>query len=176
MAWYWSGVVLLIVMNTFSLFGNLLMLPGNWVMVGSLALFAGLSDSEASPTWSSVFVCVLIAMAGEIAELVTGSAKASQRGASRRAMFLSLVFSIIGSIAGTFLIPIPVIGSAFGAVAGAAIGAFGGAWLGEAWKGSESEKRMAVGSAAMSGRMLGMLVKFTAGVAIYAFQLATLFL
>jgi len=176
LAWYWSSIVLLVVVNTVSLFGNLLMLPGNWVMVGALALFAGLSESEFSPTWTSVLICALIAVAGEIAELLTGSAKASQRGASRRAMALSLVFSIIGSIAGTFLIPIPVIGSAIGAVAGAAIGAYAGAWLGEAWKGSEPEKRMAVGSAAMSGRMLGMLVKYTAGVAIYAFQLATMLL
>ena len=89
-------------------------------------------------------------------------------------MVLSLAFSMAGSIAGSFVIPVPVIGTAVGAIAGAAIGAFGGAWVGEAWKGTEIPARTEIGTAAMSGRMIGMLAKLAVGAAIFVVQLISL--
>ena len=80
-----------------------------------------------------------------------------------------------GGIGGAFLIPIPVIGNAIGAVLGAAAGAFLGAWLGELWKGTDPEQRTEIGTAAMTGRMLGMAAKLAMGVAIFAVQLVSLF-
>jgi hypothetical protein len=73
------------------------------------------------------------------------------------------------------VIPIPVIGTAIGAIAGAAVGAFAGAWMGEAWKGTELTLRTEIGTAAMSGRMIGMLAKLSIGAAIFVFQLISLF-
>lgn len=172
---YWVAATILVIVNLACLFGNILMLPGNWLMVGSLCIFIlGCGTDSGGPDWTTLIVVIVLAIAGEVLEMLTGSAKASKKGASRRAMVLSLLVSMAGSIAGAFVIPIPVIGSAVGAVAGAALGAFGGAWMDEAWKGTEISKRTEIGTAAMSGRMIGMLAKMAVGAAIFVFQLVNL--
>ncbi len=172
---YWVAGTILIAVNLACLFGNMLMLPGNWLMVGSLCVFIlSCGTNTGGPDWTTLVIVLGLAMAGEVLEMFTGSAKASKKGASRRAMVLSLLASMVGSIAGAFVIPIPVIGSAIGAIVGAAAGAFGGAWMGEAWKGTEVSKRTEIGTAAMSGRMIGMLAKLAVGAAIFVFQLVSL--
>ena len=172
---FWISAILLIVVNAVSLLSNLLMLPGNWLMTGSLCVFLLASDFDRGPGWTIVILSAGLATIGEILELILGSAKAAKKGASRRAVVLSLIFSVVGSLTGTFLVPIPIVGSAIGAVLGAAAGAFGGAWLGEAWIGTEPTKRNEIGAAAMSGRLLGMLAKLTVGVAIFVIQVVSLF-
>ena len=174
MMFYWGAATILITVNLACVSANLLMLPGNWLMVGSLCLFLLATGTTTGPDWSTLLVVIVLAAIGEILEAFTGSAKASKKGASRRAMILSLLMSMAGSIVAAFVIPIPVIGSAIGAVGGAAVGAFGGAWLGEAWKGTEPSKRTEIGTAAMSGRMIGMLAKLAVGAAIFVFQLVSL--
>lgn len=172
---YWVAGTILIIVNIACLFGNILMLPGNWLMVGSLCVFIlGCGTDTGGPDWTTLVIVLCLAIAGEVLEAFTGSAKASRKGASRRAMVLSLIVSMVGSIAGAFVIPIPVIGSAVGAVIGAALGAFGGAWMGEAWKGTEASKRTEIGTAAMNGRMIGMAAKMAVGAAIFVFQLVSL--
>jgi hypothetical protein len=174
-ALFWVSAGLLISTNAISLFLNLLLLPGNWLMVGASVLWVLATDFDRGPTWTIVIVSLALATTGELFESFLGSAQAARKGASRRAMVLSLVLSIAGSIVGTFLIPIPVVGSVLGAILGAAVGAFSGAWLGEAWIGTEMAKRSEIGSAAMSGRLWGMLVKFAFGAAICAVQVVSLF-
>lgn len=172
---YWVAATILIVVNLACVFANMLMLPGNWLMVGSLCVFIlGCGTDSGGPDWTTLLVVIGLAIVGELLEMFSGSAKASKKGASRRAMVLSLLVSMVGSIAGAFLIPVPVIGSAVGAIAGAAAGAFGGAWLGEAWKGTELPKRTEIGTAAMSGRVIGMLSKLAVGAAIFVFQMVSL--
>ena len=171
---YWTAATILIVVNTASLAANILMLPGNWFMVGSLCLFLLSTGVSTGPNWTTLLVVLALAVLGEVIETFAGSAHASRKGASRRAMVLSLVLSIVCSIVGAFVIPIPVIGSAVGAVAGAASGAFAGAWLGETWKGTALSVRSQIGKAAMTGRMIGMLAKLAVGVAIFVVELISL--
>jgi len=171
---YWVAATILVIVNLACVCLNLLMLPGNWLMVGSLCIFLLSVGDATGPDWSTLIVVLVLAGVGELLEMFTGSATAKKKGASRRAMLLSLVVSMAGGIAGAFLIPIPVIGTAIGAVIGAATGAFAGAWLGEAWKGTEPALRTQIGTAAMSGRMLGMLAKVAIGAAIFVFQLINL--
>lgn len=173
--WYWTAAALLLITNSCCLLANLLMLPGNWMMVAFLALFVSVTSAPHAPGWSAVFACAAMAAGGEVLEMITGSAQASRYGASRRAMLLSLLISIVGSVAGAVLVPVPIVGSAVGAVLGAALGAFAGAWLGETWKGSDAEKKTAVGMAAMTGRMIGMLAKLSVGIAIFVFQTVMIF-
>ena len=173
---YWLSVSFLIALNAVALLSNLFLLPGNWVMTGLLCIFLLASDFGHGPTWIIVIICVALAGLGEVLELAMGSAKAAKKGASRRAMLLSLGMSFVCSIAGTFLIPIPVVGSVVGAILGAALGAFAGAWLGEAWKGTEPALRTEIGTAAMSGRLLGMLAKGVVGVTIFVVQLVSFWL
>lgn len=173
---YILAAVLLILLNAGCVVANLLMLPGNWLMVLTLCVFLlCVGSATGGPDWTTLLIVVALAAVGEALEMFVGSAKAAKKGASRRAMVLSLIASMAGSIAGSFLIPIPVVGAAIGAVAGAATGAFGGAWLGEAWKGTEVEQRNEIGTAAMQGRMLGMLGKLSVGAAIFVLQFVSLF-
>ncbi|MEQ9408006.1 MAG: DUF456 domain-containing protein [Fuerstiella sp.] len=171
---YWIAATLLITANAVFMTSNLLMLPGNWLMVGSLCLFLLAAGTTTGPDWTTLIVVIVLAVIGELLEAFTGAAKAKKQGASRRAMVLSLALSMVGCIVGAVFVPIPVIGSAVGAITGAAVGAFGGAWLGEAWKGSDPILRRDVGTAAMSGRMMGMLAKIAVGAAIFVFQLVSL--
>lgn len=172
--WYGMSLAILMLTNLVCLAGNMLMLPGNWIMLACLALFLWLAPTAQGPDWTVLLVVAGMAGLAEVLELLSGSATASRKGASRRAMLLSLLLSIVGSLVGALVVPIPVIGTAIGAVGGAAIGAFAGAWIGEAWIGSDPAKRHQVGTAAMVGRILGMLAKFLMGIAIMVYEVIAL--
>ena len=173
---YWLSVSFLMALNAVALLSNLFLLPGNWFMAGLLCIFLLASDFGHGPTWMIVIICIALAGLGEVLEFAMGSVKAGKKGASRRAMLISMGMSFVCSIAGTFLIPIPVVGSVVGAILGAAVGAFVGAWLGEAWKGTEPALRTEIGTAAMSGRLIGMLAKGVVGVTIFVVQLVSFWL
>jgi uncharacterized protein len=174
--WYWTAAAILTLLNAGCVIANLFMIPGNWLMLGTLCVFLLVTDAASGPTWGTLLITGGLAAIGEVVELLGGGAKAAKKGASRRAILLSFVFSIAGSLAGTFVVPVPVVGTAIGAVVGAAVGAYSGAWLGEAWSGASAEKRTQVGSAAMTGRLLGMAAKIAVGMAIFVFQLVSLWL
>lgn len=169
--WYWIAVTLLMLTNFGCLVANLLTLPGNWAMLAVWGLYVWAVPTAMSPGWHTVLIIAAMAVLGEILESFSGTVTAARKGASRRAIVFSLLFSILGSIAGALMLPIPVIGSAVGAVLGAAAGAFAGAWLGEASLGAEMSKRHQVGTAAMTGRMLGMLAKVVVGAAIVGYEI-----
>ncbi|GAB5440416.1 MAG: hypothetical protein Fues2KO_07650 [Fuerstiella sp.] len=172
---YWIAAITLLLLNTVFVLLNFLMLPGNWLMVGSLCVFMLVVGPTAGPSLTTLIVVVVLAIVGELVELLTGSAAAKKMGASRRAMMLSLIVSVTGAIVGTFVVPIPVVGSAIGAVGGAALGAFVGAWVGEAWKGTQVAQRGLISHAAMKGRLLGMLGKLAIGGGIFVLQMVSLF-
>ena len=167
---YLTASTILILANAACVAANIFMLPGNWLMVGTLCVFLLATGSTTGPDWTTLLIVLGLAIVGEIVETLAGTANASRKGASRRAMILSLVMSIVCSIMGAFLVPLPIIGSAAGAIAGAAAGAFSGAWIGESWKGTSPTQRTEIGKAAMNGRMLGMLAKLAVGAAIFVFQ------
>ena len=171
---YWIAVILLLVLNGVSVALNLLMLPGNWIMVASLCLFLLIAGNpDTGPDWVTLLIVTTLAAAGEIIELFAGSAKAARAGATRRSILISLVASFVLSIAGTFVVPIPIAGTALGAIGGAAVGAFAGAWIGEMWGGSKPDQRVRISQAAMSGRLLGMMIKLAIGAAIFVTQLVS---
>jgi len=173
---YWTAALILVLLNAGCVMLNLLLLPGNWLMLVTLCLFLLVAgDPAGGPDWTTLLICVGLAVTAEIIELLAGSATAAKAGGTRRAMLLSLATSFVCSIAGTFL-PVPVIGTVLGAIAGAAVGAFAGAWLGEAWAGRDAETRNQVGKAAMVGRLLGMTIKGIIGATIFVVQLVSLWL
>lgn len=173
---YWGLFTLIQVLNLCSLAAGLLMLPGNWFMVLTLAVFVGCTRFEHGPGWIVLALCVLLAGIGEVLETLLGSAAAAKKGASRRAMLLSLAASFAGGLLGTVLVPIPFIGSIVGAIVGAAAGAFAGAWVGELWIGTEPARRREIGTAAMKGRLTGMAAKLLIGGLIFALQLGSFLL
>ncbi|MSR58307.1 MAG: DUF456 family protein [Planctomycetaceae bacterium] len=164
--WYYTWAVLLVLCNVGALTATLLALPGNWVIVGLTALFAWLvhGPSGAGVSWYTVAALIGLALLGELAEFGAGAAGAARSGGSRRGMVLAMFGAMVGSMAGVAIgVPIPILGSLIGAVIGGALGAFGGAYLGESWKGRPDEQRLAVGTAAFVGRLLGTIGKLWAG-------------
>lgn len=163
---YYFSAVLLLLLCVGSWLLTLVTLPGNWIVLGLAAGFAWLFPVAAGRgiSWTTVFVLVGVAVAGEIIEFAAGAAGAAKQGASRRSVALSIVGAMVGSILGLGVgAPVPVVGSFVMAVLGGAAGAFAGAYLGEYWKGRTDEDRIAAGKGAFVGRLWGTIGKLAAG-------------
>lgn len=167
--WYYFWAVLLVIANLGGLTATAFALPGNWAIVGFTALFAWLvhDPSGGGVSWWGVGAIFVLAIVGEIVEFAAGAAGAARSGGSRRGMVLAMAGAMAGSIAGvpiaSVLVPIPLVGTIVGAIGGGALGAFGGAYLGEAWKGRSEPERLAVGKAALIGRLFGTVGKLGVG-------------
>jgi uncharacterized protein YqgC (DUF456 family) len=179
---YWTfGVVLLLIANIACWVATVFTLPGNWGIVLLAALCAWLLPEPDGMRlgfgWIPVIVLAALAGVGELIEFFAGAAGAARQGASRRAMALALVGAALGSIVGAILgVPIPVVGSIIAAIGGGAAGAFAGAWLGEYWKGRASHERLAIGTGAMLGRVVGTIGKLVVGAVMVAYATAESFL
>ena len=170
MGWlYYVWALLLVLACGVAWLTTLVTLPGNWFIVGLVALFAYLLPAESGGgiTWTAVAVLLCLAVLGEAIEFAASAAGAAKKGASKRSVALSIVGAGVGSIAGIAIglpIPIPVIGSFIMALVGGAAGAFFGAYLGEAWKGRPHELRIEAGRGAFTGRIWGTVGKLAVGV------------
>jgi len=168
---YWLAVLLLLLILVVAWAMNLFTLPGNWMMVVAVAVFAALIDEDGSIGigWPVVFGLFAMALVGELIELGSGAVGAARAGGSKRGAVLAVFGSMVGSLAGAFaLIPIPVVGPVIGILLGASVGALGGAMLGEWWKGRDLEESWQVGHNAFWGRLLGTLGKTTVGLVMIA--------
>lgn len=169
MTWDWLYYLfafLLFVANSLAWSSSLLMLPGNWIIVVFTAIFAFFYPEQDGHgiRWTVVLIVLGLAILGEVIELLAGSAGAAKQGASRRAMFLSLVGAIVGSVFGAIVgVPIPIVGPIVGALGGGCIGVFAGAYGGEVWKGTASDESVSIGKAAVIGRLLGTMGKMAVG-------------
>ncbi len=150
---------------------TLMSLPGNWLMVLVVAIYAWLVPAEwrGDVSWTVVLVVFLLAIVGEILETLAVAVGTSRAGGSRRAALLGLCGSLGGGLIGALVgVPIPVVGSLVGAVLFAAAGAAFGAYVGEAWKGRTSDESWKVSQAAFVGRLLGTMAKILAASVIIA--------
>ena len=173
----WAMLLVLVLASGWAL--NLFGLPGNWINAAAVGGYAWLvpAGQRLSISWWMVSVVLLLAVVGELLELVAGAAGAARVGASRRSAVLALGGSLVGSVLGAVIgLPIPLIGSLAAIVLGAALGALGGAMLGESWKGRDLDHGWQVGQAAFWGRLLGTAGKLAVGAAIVAVALAGLLL
>jgi uncharacterized protein YqgC (DUF456 family) len=167
--------VLLVLSTLVCWFLNLVGMPGNWFAVGLCALYAhfGPAVDRMDVGWTTVIVLAVLALVGELVELLAAAVGAKQAGGSKRGAFLSLIGSIVGGIAGMFIgVPIPVIGPLLGALLFAGAGALAGAVLGEQWKGRPMDESLRVGNAAFWGRIFGTLGKTLVGAVMVAVILA----
>jgi uncharacterized protein YqgC (DUF456 family) len=138
----------------------LLGLAGTWIMIaiatGIELLDTYWGDGE-TWGWTTLGICVGLAIVGEIMELGAGALGVKVGGGSRRGMVGAIIGGIVGGIVLTPVIPIPVIGTLIGAV----IGTFAGAVIGEV----THKEPATVGEVSKSatgatiGRILGVLGK-----------------
>lgn len=153
-------------------------LPGNWLIVAAVALYALVvpAESRFDISWTMVAILLGLAIVGEIVETAAGAVGASRQGGSRRGMLLAIVGSIAGSIVGAMVgLPIPIVGSVVAAILFAALGAMVGAVLGEQWKGRDAETSWQIGQAAFWGRLFGTLGKIVIGSTMVASALVAMF-
>lgn len=177
------GVILLIIALVVGWVLTLFSLPGNWLIVGGAAVYWLLvpEDWRVALGSTTLIALVVLALFGELAELLCGSAGVRQTGGSRRAALLSVIGSLLGTIPGAFVggllgSVIPVFGTVIGVVLGACVGAMAGAMLGEAWKGTNFDQSMRIGMGAFIGRLFGTVIKLAVASAMVTVTVAALIL
>lgn len=166
MVWLYLAALLLLIVMVGCWALNIVGLPGNWINLAAVAIYAWLMPAEhrADVGWIIVGVLLLLAVIGEVIEFAAGSAGAATAGGSRRGMALAMVGAIVGGILGLFVgLPIPVVGAVLAALLFSGLGALLGAMLGEAWKGRNLEESFWIGHAAFWGRLLGTVGKIAVG-------------
>ncbi|TWU43280.1 hypothetical protein Q31b_23180 [Novipirellula aureliae] len=145
---------------------NLITLPGNWISVAAMALYAWLGPSEGRLAigMTTLLIAFFFSLLGEIVEFVAGAYGAKRAGASRRSTIFAMIGSMAGALTGAFVgIPIPVVGSILAAILFGGIGATAGAIYGEWTDGKPWKESWSIGQAAFWGRTFGTLGKFAAG-------------
>jgi uncharacterized protein YqgC (DUF456 family) len=154
---------------------NLIALPGNWIAVALLALYAWLGPSEGRVAIGivPVLLAFLFALIGEIVEFIASAMGAQKAGASRRSTFFAVVGSMVGAVAGAAIgVPVPVIGSVLAAILFGGLGATAGAMYGEWSDGKSWKESWTIGHAAFWGRTFGTIAKVMAGWVIVAIAMA----
>lgn len=132
-----------------------LTLPGVWFGLAVAALVKWLWQPDLISIWTLV-VCLALAVAGELIELLASAAGTSKFGGSRAGAMASVGGGIAGAILGTFVIPI--VGTVVGAICGSALATFV-TELGYT-KRTQKEAAIAAGGAAI-GRTLATLIKLS---------------
>jgi uncharacterized protein len=164
--WLYYGLAsLLVAGGILCWLSNLLSLPGNWALVGLVALFwFFVPQASGGVTGTTVVILLVLATVGEVIEFAAGAMGAARQGASRRAVWLSLVGAMVGSIGGAIVgVPVPLVGSLIAALVGGSVGAFAGAYLGETSIRRPHGESVATAMAAMKGRLWGTIGKFAVG-------------
>lgn len=138
-------------------------LPGTWIMLACACIIEWVDryylplDDRQTFGWWLLFLCLGLAIFGEVLEFLAGAIGAKKAGSSRRGTIGALIGGLLGAIAGIW-IPVPIVGSLIGSF----IGTFAGALLGE-WSQLEapSSRRESIKPAmgATIGKVLGTLAK-----------------
>ncbi len=150
-------------------FLNLVAMPGNWIVVALVALFAWLGPEEGrvSLHLGTVVAAFVLALSGEGVEFAAGAFGASRAGASRRATLYSIGGSVTGALLGAFIgLPVPLIGPILAAVLFGGLGATAGAIYAERTNGRPWRESWTIGRAAFVGRTLGTAGKSIIGLMI----------
>ncbi|MGA2617996.1 MAG: DUF456 domain-containing protein [Thermoguttaceae bacterium] len=158
--------ILLIVVLAASWLLTLLGLPGNWLMVAAVALYAWLAPAHglAALGWKTVSALLVLAALGEIGELLAGAVGTARAGGSRWGAALALLGSLVGGMLGIVVgLPVPLVGPILAAVLFAALGAMAGALLGETWSGKGPAASWRIAKRAFQGRLAGTLAKMLLG-------------
>lgn len=159
------ATILLTLVLGASWLAQLVGLPGNWLIVIVVAIYAWAlpADAGAAIGWNVVIALVVVALLAEAAELAAAALGVSKAGGSRRGALLAIFGSIVGGVVGAIVgLPIPLVGSLVAAVVFGGVGALVGAMAGESWKGRDFDSSLEIGKAAFVGRMLGTAAKMVA--------------
>jgi uncharacterized protein len=164
MTFLWATLLILILFIAW--FTNILGLPGNWLMLACATLYWIFMPAESSASIGIILLIVLggLAIAGEVLELMAGSAGVKKSGGTRRSAVYAIFGSIGGALTGFFVgVPIPLIGPIVGSLLFGSFGAMAGAMLGERSAGRGWTQSLQTGKAAFWGRAFGTAAKMGVG-------------
>lgn len=116
----WLIIIMLVVICLVGLAMTAVRLPGGWLIVIT-ALVHGWCTDWQPITATIAVVLVGLAIGGEVLELLMSAVTARKAGASRRAAWGGLIGGIVGMF--VLSLPMPIIGTFFGAMAGCFCGA-----------------------------------------------------
>ena len=154
----------LLLLNSLFLVATVLQLPGNWLMVTAVGGFILWGGEPGLFSTATLVALAIIAILAEIIEFAAGAAGTRMSGGSRKGALWALAGSLVGGILGTFILPIPIVGSVFGACGGAFLGAL----FGERREGKNMQESLRSGGGAATGRLLGIVGKVGGGILIWA--------
>ncbi|MGA2914751.1 MAG: DUF456 family protein [Sedimentisphaerales bacterium] len=154
-------LILLILINTFWLGLVFFSLPGNWLMIITVILFALWQRGIFSVY--TITAAVVLAFLGEVFEFLAGAGGAKVAGGGEKAMAAAIIGAIVGAILGTFFIPIPIFGTLLGSALGAAIAVL----IVERKAGKEMKQSLKIATGAGLGRFAGLGAKIIVGVIIW---------
>jgi uncharacterized protein YqgC (DUF456 family) len=154
MHWLYYAILLIVLLGGLLL--NLLTLPGNWLMLAAVALYA-LVTHFVHVGLRSLVVLLVLAVVAEVLELAAAGKGAKKLGGSKWGSTGALVGGLIG---GFFLtLGIPVLGTLVGIL----LGTFLGAMAGELVGGKDVGRSAMIGVGAAKGRAYGTLLKLAFG-------------
>jgi uncharacterized protein YqgC (DUF456 family) len=156
-------IIGLLAVNGCWLAGVLFLLPGNWLMAITTALFAWWRWDEGVFGVGVLSAIATMALAGEIFDFFAGAGGAKKAGASWLGAMAAIFGAIAGALLGTVLIPIPVVGTLLGACFGAGLAV----WAAERIIGKSPDQSAKSGFGAGTGVLLGITVKFAIGCVIW---------
>lgn len=165
---HWLLYCLLIAILCAGLWINLLGLPGLWLMIAAYAAYGWATGWGAHASWSALALVAGIALVAEVAEFFSGALGAKSAGGSKRGILGAIVGGLLGAVFLTFLVPVPVLGTVVGVLAGTFLGA---AISERLWVGKPGAHAAHIGVRAALGRLLGILIKTAAGLAILVYVL-----
>jgi len=163
---HWAYYISLLILMLVGLWVVIVGLPGLWIMVAAVILYAALTGWQYVGLWTIV-ILIVIGILAEIVETVAGGAGAKREGASKRGILGAIVGGILGGLFLTFLIPIPIVGT----IVGACVGSLLGAMVTEIAIPTELEHSLRIGVGAAKGRLLGILSKLVFGLVILAISM-----
>src|SRR5215203_3550235 len=120
MSWVYYILTLLVMLA--GMFLNIIGLPGIWLMIGVVGIYAWLTRADNYVGTISLIVLVALGILAEVVEFIAGSAGAKKAGGSKRAAMGAIIGALVGGIFLSF-IPIPIVSTIVGACLGAFIGA-----------------------------------------------------
>ncbi len=143
-------------------------LPGNWVIVGLVALWKVL-NADVTYGWQFVAVLGGIALAGEGMELGLQLLTGRKAGSTKKGNIGGFVGLIIGAILGA------PIGFGLGALPGALLGAYVGCLVMERNQGRPWPEARRAAKGVLVGSFLGIIAKVGLGVVILVLAIPELF-
>lgn len=155
----YAGAVLCTILMILSLILIFLGLPGTWVIIGFVGLWAFFAGAGVF-TWQFFALLVGAAVFGEIAEFLAGYFGGKRYGGTNQGSLGGIVGAIAGAILGA-----PIL-FGLGALPGALLGCFIGCFLVEKGRGMDSSAAARAAWGATLGRFGGFVVKLSIGVGI----------